>query len=109
MQVIGAMAIATIFTCAHIKCQPFEEDLDDNLQSCSLMSTVLTLWAAALLMSPPPHHPLVGPFMVMVNVSVFLLAIYTLVMDTKKSRGAGGKKKCRNALHGHYLTATFLK
>ena len=52
MQVIGATAIASIFTCAHIKCQPFEEDLDDNLQSCSLVSTVFTLWAAALLMSP---------------------------------------------------------
>merc|ERR1719478_666838 len=71
MQVIAAMAIASIFTCAHIKCQPFEESIDDDLQSASLSSTVLTLWAAALLMAPPPHNPLVGVFMVLVNVSVF--------------------------------------
>merc|ERR1712072_452359 len=97
MQVIGAMAIASIFTCAHIKCQPFEEDLDDNLQSCSLVSTVFTLWAAALLMAPPPHHPMVGPFMVMVNVAVFLLAIYTLVMDTIPSAIDDYKQKFAHA------------
>jgi len=97
LQVIGAMAIASIFTCAHIKCQPFEKDLDDNLQSCSLVSTVFTLWAAALLMSPPPHHPLVGPFMVMVNVAVFLLAIYTLVMDTIPSAIDKYKQKFADA------------
>ena len=82
MQVIGATVIATIFMSAHIKCQPFEEDLDDELQSASLVSTVFTLWAAALLMTPETASPLVGPFMVFVNVVVFVLAMYRLVMDT---------------------------
>ena len=97
MQVIGATAIASIFTCAHIKCQPFEEDLDDNLQSCSLVSTVFTLWAAALLMSPEPASPLVGPFMVFVNVVVFVLAMYTLVMDTIPSAIDDYKSKLERA------------
>jgi len=84
MQVIGAIAISSVFACAHIKCQPFEADLDDNLQTGALLSAVCTMWGAALVVgrdkSEPPN-PLVGPWMVLVNVIVLIMALYALFFD----------------------------
>ena len=72
------------FVGLHVKCQPFLEDTDDNLQSASLLSTVLTLVGALQLMAATPHD---DPFKVMlfimaVNLVVFVMAIYTAATDT---------------------------
>lgn len=87
MQIVAAIAISSVFTCAHIKFQPFEEDLDDSLQTCSLLSTVLTYWGCALLLASNldvqnDPDPKVGIFMVMVNVAVLAFALYAMFYDT---------------------------
>jgi len=83
LQVLTAMGIAIIFLLMHFKYQPFLEDADDNLQTVSLLSSVLTLWGAALLMGKDPEEPeLVGLFMMCINVFVILLVVYGFVVDT---------------------------
>ena len=73
-----------VFLGLHVKCQPFQEDTDDNLQSASLLSTVLTLLGAVQLMAATAHDDpfKVMLFMMVVNIVVVFMAIYTAVMDT---------------------------
>ena len=73
-----------VFFVLHVKCQPFLDDADDNLQFASLLSTVLTLVGAVQLMAATPNDDpfKVMLFMVAVNVMVVSLAIYTAVTDT---------------------------
>ena len=87
-QVMCALMIAMVFTVLHIKHQPFDVDQDDNLQSCSLVSSVLTFWSAALILVGYPNCAkdiagaspgLVGVFMALVNVLVLVLAMYVAV------------------------------
>merc|ERR1712046_9660 len=63
----------------------FAADIDDDLQSGSLLSSVLTMWAAALVLAKALQNeqpsPLPAIVMVLSNVAVFSLCIYVVVHD----------------------------
>ena len=44
------------FAIIHLKNQPFADDKDDNLQACSLLSSVLTLWSATITVPSLHYH-----------------------------------------------------
>lgn len=97
MQVMSSLIIATVFLGAHVKCQPFEDDMDDNVQSASHLSCCLTLWAAALLMGKNetdggvegPDSNLVGIFMIVVNLTIQFILRPGCKMGVKVRVGPG--------------------
>merc|ERR1711871_1483848 len=102
-----------VFTALHFVHQPFTSDKDDNLQSCSLLSSVLTFWAAALVLVANPaacapevagaSKSTLGLFMVSVNMVVILLAAYTFVMDTAPKMKKKYMKKYKKMMKAYKI------
>ena len=83
LQVMMGLLICVGFLIAHIKYQPFNSDEDDNLQSVSLGSSVLTLVSAAMIMDTHADNAAMATFTIMaVNLAVVGFALYMLVFIT---------------------------
>jgi len=80
-QIVSALAIATFFFAIHFKYTPFDEDTDDNLQTVSLASTILTMWGAIILTSKE-DFPGTGLILVFINLMVVMLSLYIMAIDT---------------------------
>lgn len=80
-QVAVSILCGAFFLCAHVKFQPFDDDLDDNLQSAALLATFLTL-TVAIMIKTGEAGPATTGFILLVNLSVLAIAIYALIKDT---------------------------
>jgi hypothetical protein len=80
-QLAVSILCGAFFLCAHVKYQPFEDDLDDNLQSAALFATFLTLTAAIMLKSGE-GGPSTTALLMFTNLFVVAIAMYALVRDT---------------------------
>lgn len=93
-QLAIALLVAAYFLAAHIKCQPFLDDAEDNLQSFSLISSVLTLTLAMMIRShaytkeefkelfPYDNPPAIILFVA--NIMTGVLAVYMALKAIKK-------------------------
>lgn len=81
MQCVAAIMMSTVFLVIHGKFQPFDDDLDDDLQSVSLIGTFLTLIAATLIKGKEGSE-LVTVFVLAINLLVIGFAVWTTVVDT---------------------------
>lgn len=80
-QICFCLLVAIMYMVIHVKLQPFEEDMDDNLQSMTLIATFLTISCAALIKTGEGGTD-VTAFILLVNLVVFAVAIYELMDDT---------------------------
>lgn len=80
-QLSVSILCGAFFLCAHVKFQPFDDDLDDNLQSAALLATFLTL-TVAIMLKTGEAGPATTALIMIVNLSVFAIAIYALIKDT---------------------------
>ena len=83
LQVMVGLLICFGFLIAHIKYQPFNSDEDDNLQSISLGSSVLTLVSAAMIMDTHADNAAMATIMILaVNLAVVGFALYVHLFVT---------------------------
>ena len=71
----------TFCVVSHFKFQPFDDDLDDNLQTAALLASFLTLVTTVLVRSNEGGGATVA-FLLVVNMGVLATALYGLVQDT---------------------------
>lgn len=83
LQVMVGLLICVGFLIAQVKFQPFNSDEDDNLQSVSLGSSVLTLVSAAMIMDTHTDNAAIATFLILgVNLAVVGFALYILLFVT---------------------------
>merc|ERR1711970_1376117 len=83
-QLCFSIVCGSFFLSIHFKFQPFEDDLDDNLQSSALLASFLTLVTTVLLYTGE-DGPFTSFFLMFVNLGVLATALYGLFMDTLPS------------------------
>lgn len=81
LQLAASILLASLFLTLHSKFQPFEDDIDDDLQSAALLATFLTLISSTLIKTNE-SGPMTTTFIMLINLSVFCIAVYALIMDT---------------------------
>jgi len=93
LQLCFSIAVGAFFLAIHFKYQPFDDDLDDNLQTSALTASFLTLVVTvlikerAIIQTYDPTASLDLPpsttaFLMLVNFMVLATALYALVKDT---------------------------
>jgi len=92
LQLCFSITAGVFFLCIHFKYQPYEEDMDDNLQTAALIANFLTLVTTILVR----EHKLIqkydpkaeidstanNAFLLSVNMLVLATALYALAVDT---------------------------
>jgi len=81
VQLCASIVTGAFFFVIHVKFQPFENDVDDNLQSAALLATFLTLVSATVIRSGE-NGTNTEIFIMAVNVLVLVSAGYALIVDT---------------------------
>jgi F0F1-type ATP synthase membrane subunit b/b' len=81
LQLCVSIVVGGLFLGLHFKFQPYDDDLDDNLQTSALLATFLTLVITVLIKSKE-SGPATMAFMMVVNFGVLATAMYAMVMDT---------------------------
>lgn len=79
-QVGIAVALAGMFLAMQIKLQPYEDNKDDNLDTTALLAIFLTLLAGLLLKSGQSGSG-ITIFVLMVNLTVFVVILYELFFE----------------------------
>jgi len=81
LQLCFSILTGAFFLSIHFKFQPFDDDLDDNLQTAALLASFLTL-VTTVLVRANEDGPSVTFFILFVNLGVLATAMYALVQDT---------------------------
>jgi len=81
LQLCFSIVAGAFFLSIHFKFQPFDDDLDDNLQTAALLASFLTLVTTVLVRSNEGGGATVA-FLLIVNLGVLATALYGLVQDT---------------------------
>jgi len=93
MQLCFSIVVGAFFLSLHFKYQPYDDDLDDNLQTAALTANFLTLVTTILIKEkalikkydPEANTELSASttaFLLIVNMMVMVTALYALVKDT---------------------------
>merc|ERR1711871_186313 len=79
-QLCFSIVTGAFFLSLHFKFQPFDDDLDDNLQTAALLASFLTL-VTTVLIRANEGGGMTSLFIMFVNLGVLATAIYGLVED----------------------------
>jgi F0F1-type ATP synthase membrane subunit b/b' len=96
LQLCFSIVTGAFFMAIHFKFQPFEDDLDDNLQTSALVANFLTLVTTILIReqiwiqkyepdNPDTDSTTTTVFLLLVNLMVMVTAAYAFFMDTLPS------------------------
>eukprot|EP00656_Telonema_subtile_P022648 TRINITY_DN2385_c0_g1_i1.p1 TRINITY_DN2385_c0_g1~~TRINITY_DN2385_c0_g1_i1.p1 ORF type:complete len:996 (+),score=324.08 TRINITY_DN2385_c0_g1_i1:74-3061(+) len=80
-QVALCLVLSIGFMCLHVKFTPFEDEIDDHLQTICCVATLLTFSCAALLMSEEDGM-YVSVILLLSNGAVVVYFLYSFVFDT---------------------------
>ena len=96
MQISMGFIISTIFYIIHIRLQAYQDDIDNNMQSSTLLASMITLFSAILLKAVQNTENDTGygkeffEFLVpSSNILVLILLVYVIFIDLKSKISNG--------------------